>query len=220
MTIFSTPWHGRWPRGPRLGAAAAPCNGQRRRNIRWVLAKVPPMMLRLAPLLLLLAACSAPDPNPVRSVAAVDLGRYAGLWYEVARFPNRFEDGRELDCADVTATYAGTGEGRISVVNRCRNAAAGGREIEARGSAYAVAGSGNSRLRVSFFWPFYGDYWVLGLAPDYSWAVVGDPDRDYLWVLARTPRLDEASYAAAVASAAAQGFAVGRLKRTAHSAAR
>ncbi len=176
-------------------------------------------MKRLALMLLALAGCAGGGESTVRTVPAVDLNRYVGTWYEVARYPNRFEDGSRLDCTDVTATYTLRPDGQIGVVNRCRNAA-DGEETAARGTAYAVAGAGGAKLRVSFFWPFYGDYWVLGLAPDYSWAVVGDPARNYLWVLARTPALPPATFEAAVASARAQGFDAARLKRTAQSTAR
>ena len=171
----------------------------------------------LRPLLLLLAVlagCAAPPQGAPRTVAAVDLARYAGVWHEVARFPNRFEDGDGLSCADVTAAYALRPDGRIGVVNRCRNAAAGGAERVAEGRAYAVEGSRGARLRVSFFWPFYGDYWVIGLAPDYRWAVVGDPRREHLWVLSRDPAMAEADYAAAVEIARREGFDVARLRRT------
>jgi apolipoprotein D and lipocalin family protein len=101
----------------------------------------------------------------------------------------------------------------VDVLNRCRNAAADG----AMRSATAIARSaspGNDRLRVSFFWPFFGDYWIIGLDPEYRWAVVGAPRRDYLWVLSRTPVMTEADYAAAVAIARREGFAVERLQRT------
>jgi apolipoprotein D and lipocalin family protein len=147
----------------------------------------------------------------------VDLTRYVGTWYEVARYPNRFEDDSRLDCADVTATYTARPDGQVGVVNRCRNLL-DGVQSAARGSAYAVEGSANSKLRVSFFWPFYGDYWVLGLAPDYSWAVVGDPRREYLWVLSRTAVLPAEAFEAAMASARAEGFDPARLKWTVQAA--
>lgn len=166
----------------------------------------------LLPLMLALGAC-APAGPPVQTVPAVDLARYQGVWHEVARYPNRFEDGRGLDCVAVTATYSPRPDGTLGVLNQCRNAADGGALKQAHGSAYAVEGSGNARLRVSFFWPFYGDYWVIGLDPDYRWAVVGDPGRDYLWVLSRTPELTAADWAAAEAAARAQGFDPARLKR-------
>jgi apolipoprotein D and lipocalin family protein len=163
--------------------------------------------------LLLLGACASPIPDPpMATVPAVDLLRYAGTWHEVARFPNSFQDGRR-ECTATTATYALRADGRVGVTNRCRDANAGGAERVAEGVAYAVAGSGNARLRVSFFWPFFGDYWVIGLDPDYRWAVVGEPRRQFLWVLSRTPEMAPADEAAALAAARAQGFDLARLRR-------
>jgi apolipoprotein D and lipocalin family protein len=165
----------------------------------------------------ILAGCAAAAPPAAyapRTVPAVDLSRYAGVWHEVSRFPNSFQDGRGVSCEDVTATYEPRPDGRLGVVNRCRNAAAGAAERVAAGRAYAVEGSNGARLRVSFFWPFYGDYWVLGLSPDYRWAVVGDPRREYLWVLSRSPAMAEADYAAAVAVARREGFDTARLRPT------
>lgn len=163
---------------------------------------------------LLAAACATePGPGTPRTVGQVDLSRYAGHWYEVARYPTSFQDNARLRCEDVTATYALRPDGRISVVNRCRNALAGGAEQVAEAVAYSAA-PGNDRLRVSFFWPFYGDYWVIGLDRDYRWAVVGSPGRDYLWILSRTPTLPAADYAAAVEIARREGFDTARLQAT------
>ena len=168
-----------------------------------------------AALLLVLAACAtAPPGPPVRTVAAVDLDRYAGTWHEIARFPNTFQDGRGRNCVATTATYALRTDGQVAVTNRCLDANAGNAEAIATGSAYAVAGGNNARLRVTFFWPFYGDYWVIGLDPEYRWAVVGAPGRDYLWILSRTPAMSSGDYAQAVAAAAGQGFDVSRLQPT------
>lgn len=173
-------------------------------------------MKRLAfALALLLAACaSGPAGSPVETVSAVDLNRYAGTWFEIARFPTSFQDSSSRRCEAVTATYTLRPDGQVGVTNRCRNALAGGEVIEATGTAYAVAGSNNSKLRVSFFWPFYGDYWVIGLDPAYRWAVVGAPDRDFLWILSRTPTLPAGDYSAAISAAASQGFQVSRLQPT------
>ncbi|MGK7870438.1 lipocalin family protein [Falsiroseomonas sp. E2-1-a20] len=169
-------------------------------------------LLALA-LLLVVSACStAPTAPPPATVAQVDLARYAGTWFEIARFPNSFQDAPGQVCIATTATYAARPDGQIAVTNRCEDAA--GRPNIATGSAYAVAGTGNAKLRVSFFWPFYGDYWVLGLDPDYRWALVGAPNRDYLWILSRTRTMTEADTAAATAIAAREGFDITRLRRT------
>ncbi len=167
-----------------------------------------------AALLLLLAACATPPSGPpVQTVAAVDLTRYAGTWYEIARFPNSFQD-RSRRCEGVTASYALRPDGQVAVTNRCRDASRDGTEAVATATAYAVEGTNNAKLRVTFFWPFYGDYWVIGLDPDYRWAVVGAPGRDYLWILSRTPTMAPADLAAARAAAAAQGFDLARLQDT------
>jgi apolipoprotein D and lipocalin family protein len=148
----------------------------------------------------LFGCSSAPPGPPLPTVAAVDLGRYIGIWYEIAVVPNRFQ----AQCvADTQARYRPQGDD-IEVVNRCRQA--DGTLSEATGVAKVVAGSGNAKLRVSFFRPFYGDYWVLALAPDYRWVLVGEPDRRFGWVLSRTPVLAPADLEAALARAEASGY--------------
>jgi apolipoprotein D and lipocalin family protein len=157
----------------------------------------------------------------VSTVAAVDLDRYAGEWFEIARLPNRFQ----RDClGDVRASYARRADGRIDVINRCRTA---GGSIDARGVARVVDTRTNAKLKVRFapailsWLPLvWGDYWVVGLADDYSWAVVGSPDRQYLWILARAPVLDDASFAAATSIARDNGFAIAELVPTGHAASR
>jgi apolipoprotein D and lipocalin family protein len=177
-------------------------------------------MKRLALLsLLLLGACASerlPEAaqQPVRTVERVDLQRYAGTWFEIARFPTTFQDSSTRRCEQVTATYSLRPDGQVDVLNRCRNVLADGAVTEARATAYAVEGSNKGKLRVTFFWPFYGDYWVIGLDRDYRWAVVGAPGRDYLWILSRTPEMAPGDYAEAVAHASAQGFPITRLRPT------
>jgi apolipoprotein D and lipocalin family protein len=164
-------------------------------------------------------AAQAQTP-PVRAVPFVDLDRYAGEWFEIARFPNRFQ----RQClGDVRATYARRSDGRVDVVNRCRTTEGA---TEARGVARIIDEQSSAKLKVRFApawlsWlpAVWGDYWVIGLAPDYSWAVVGDPGRDYLWILARARDLDDASIAAAQAAARDNGFDVTRLVPTPHAAA-
>lgn len=159
--------------------------------------------------LLLASLCAgAWAQSPVASVAAVDLVRYSGKWFEIANFPMFFQ----RHClADTTAQYTPAPDGSITVHNRCRTSTG---FDDATGKATVVEGFGNSRLKVSFFWPFKGDYWVLGLDPQYRWAVVGNPNRDYLWLLSRTPQLDQAMLEEALATARAQGFDLSRLHYT------
>jgi apolipoprotein D and lipocalin family protein len=182
------------------------------------------MQLLLCAAALLLAASAAVPaarqqrtPGPLTVVDSVDLNRYAGRWYEIARFPNRFQD----HCAgEVSATYALRPDGRIDVVNRCRTR--DGQMDEATGVArYAGDDRNGAKLKVRFAPAFlsflrfvWGDYWVIGLDADYGWVVVGDPGREYLWVLARTPRLDESVYQRAVTIAKDKGFDVSRLVKT------
>jgi apolipoprotein D and lipocalin family protein len=154
--------------------------------------------------LLVALACAA--PAPLRTVERVDLGRYAGTWYEIASFPTRFQRG----CTATTATYGVRDDGRVSVRNRCVR---DGEEAGIEGVAWPIDDS-NARLKVRFFWPFTGDYQILALDPDYRWAVVGTPSRGYLWILARTPRIDDELYRELVAKAQAEGFEVARLVRT------
>lgn len=165
----------------------------------------------------LLVKAEKRDRPPLRVVQSVDLERYAGLWYEIARLPNRFEE----KCAGyVTAEYTVIDEGRLKVVNRCRKK--NGEMTSAEGVArLADKKLENSRLKVRFapgflsFLPFvWGDYQIMELAPDYSYALVGEPGRKYLWILSRTPRMDEATYRKLGEEAVAQGFDVRGLVRT------
>jgi apolipoprotein D and lipocalin family protein len=149
------------------------------------------------------------EQPPVTSVPAVDLARYVGKWYEIAAFPMYFQ----RNCVgDTTAEYTLRPDGEVTVDNRCRTASAG---EHASGRAWAVEGTGNAQLKVSFFWPFRSDYWVIGLDGDYRWAVVGNPNRKYLWVLSRTPTLDEATWQAIDARIAAAGYDRAKGTRTA-----
>jgi apolipoprotein D and lipocalin family protein len=161
----------------------------------------------------LVVTTMAQAPATVRTVPAVDLERYAGDWFEVARYPNRFQ----RECAgDVRASYTRRADGHIDVVNRC--ARADGSIIEARGLARVADAETGAKLKVRFapavlsFLPFvWGDYWIIGLSDDYTWAVVGSPDRQYLWILARSSRLDAAAFERAVAAARSNGFDTSRL---------
>lgn len=152
---------------------------------------------------------------PLATVPAVDLTRYAGKWYEIAAFPQRFQKG----CHCTTAEYKPNSAGYVEVFNACRKNKPTGKLKSIRGKAYPVPGSNNSKLQVQFFWPFLGDYWVLELAEDYSYAVVGTPDREYLWILSRTPVMAPTLYQQLVQEMATRGFDVSRLRITDQSCA-
>jgi apolipoprotein D and lipocalin family protein len=150
----------------------------------------------------------------VMPVPSVELNRYAGGWYEIARIPNRFQ----RQCARHTiAQYGLRPDGRLSVLNQCIKRS--GNVDQATGVAKVVDPVSNSRLKVSLVsflgWrPFWGDYWVIGLDHDYRWAVVGSPDRRYGWVLSRTPRLDDASMGSIRELLERQGYAWSRFEHS------
>jgi len=152
-----------------------------------------------------LTACTSLPPP--QTVPSVDLARYAGSWHEIESFPNWFQGG----CAKTKAEYSPLPDGRIRVVNTCER---GGRPVRIEGTARVVPGSNNSKLKVRFFWPFEGDYWVLDLDPAYRWAAVGHPNRKYLWILARQKTLDPETLAGIRSRLAAQNYHVSRLRRT------
>jgi apolipoprotein D and lipocalin family protein len=133
----------------------------------------------------LFAGCSLKSP-PLDTVAKVDINRYLGTWYEIARYEHSFEVG----CDEVSATYSLRDDGDIKVLNKCT--LQDGTKKEATGVAYATDTT-NSKLKVSFFRPFYGNYWILMLADDYSYAVIGEPKREYFWILSREAKMDEQS---------------------------
>lgn len=128
---------------------------------------------------------AAADEQPLETVANVDLQRYVGKWHEIARLPQRFEKG----CVEVTAEYSLRDDGKIAVVNTCRKD--DGKTKQAKGKAKVVDKTTNAKLKVSFFWPFYGDYWILELGADYEYAVVGAPDREYFWILSRSKAMSK-----------------------------
>jgi len=123
--------------------------------------------------------CSNKYPH-LDTVKNVDIQKYKGTWYEIARFEHFFEKG----CKNVTATYELKNDGDIKVINSCVNIDDNSKK-QATGVVF-VADETNSKLRVSFFRPFYGDYWILDLDKDYTYALVGTPSREYLWILSRT----------------------------------
>lgn len=133
--------------------------------------------------LIFFSGCTHTPMPPLPTVEKIDLERYSGKWIEIARYENRFEIG----CAGASAEYMSQ-EDYIRVTNSCYDEH-GLKTTEAIGRAYAIEGSHNAKLEVSFFRPFYGDYWVVMLGDDYRYSVVGDPERKYLWILSRTAEL-------------------------------
>lgn len=164
---------------------------------------------RLLPFIALaaLSACAKPpvnrDPSvPLTTVTQVDLDRYLGRWYEIARFPNSFEE----NCEGVTAEYARREDGLIAVTNTCRKGDRDGPAKVANGRARVVDTESGAKLEVSFFGPFWGDYWIIDLAEDYSLSLVGEPGGRYLWMLARTPEISEQTRSEAIATLKTLGY--------------
>ncbi len=163
--------------------------------------------LALALIMAFPAACLAEEPA-VTSVGQVDLVRYAGKWFEIGAFPMYFQ----RQCVgDTTAEYTLRPDGEITVLNRCRTA--NGFD-QATGRAWTPDPKRSAELKVSFFWPFRSDYWVIALDPDYRWAVVGNPNRKYLWLLSRAPTMPEPEIARALAAAKAQGYDMSQFRMT------
>ena len=142
-------------------------------------------------------------------VPHVDLNRYLGKWYEIAHLPARFQDG----CTDTTATYTLADDGNIAVLNECRK---NGKVRRAQGKAKVVDKRTGAKLKVTFFWPFSGDYWIIDLGKDYEYAVVGTPNRKYLWILSRTPHMDDTLFSQLLDFVQSKGFDVNRLIKTSH----
>jgi apolipoprotein D and lipocalin family protein len=166
-----------------------------------------------------IARASEKRKESLRVVSSVDLSRYAGRWYEVARLPNKFEDMKNKTCGDVTAEYTLRPNGKLYVRNRC--VYQNGKIEIAKGVARVTDKKTNARLEINFapailgIFPFvWGDYNIIELAPDYSYALIGNLDRQGLWVLSRTPQLDEATYKRLLDSAAQQGFNTPRVTKT------
>lgn len=179
------------------------------------------MKLVIPLLAALLASCasgpsSSPETAALTPVAALDLPRYLGRWYEIANYPNRFQ----RQCVgETSAEYRLEASGKVRVQNRCRKA--DGSFAEARGVARRMGGEGSPRLEVRFApawlgWlpAVWGRYWVIDIDPDYQLAAVSEPNREYLWILARTPQVPEAAYQALLARLRQKGFSPERLQRT------
>lgn len=170
---------------------------------------------RFALSLLLLCAANS-QAQAVTAVIDFDLNRYTGEWFEIARFPNKFQ---KQCSSEVTATYVMRADGKIDVINRCRNAV--GNMEEVVGRAYAPNPEVMGKLKVRFApewlsWlpAVWADYWIVDIAPDYSVVAVGDPTKKYLWILSRNTGIDAAIFNALKKRLAAQGYDPNKLVPT------
>ncbi|MDX5321434.1 MAG: lipocalin family protein [Bacteroidota bacterium] len=166
-------------------------------------------MRKLALLMALFGLFSCNDANELTTVQELDLSKYQGVWHEIVRLPKSFE--KNLDC--VTATYTLLPSGKVEVVNRGRNTKDTSEWKSVKGSAKVPDSGKPGQLKVTFFWPFAGDYYVIDLAPDYRYALVGNPGRSYLWILSRNPQMPETEINLLLEKAKSLGFPVESIER-------
>lgn len=152
---------------------------------------------------------NAPLENPPEVVKYVDLKRFSGLWYEIARFPNPYQEG----CINSRASYIVKDDGTVEVSNLCD---VHGEEKSLTGSAVVEDPATNAKLKVTFLWPLTGDYWIVVLDKDYKYAVISEPGREKLWILARGKTLPERVYKEIIKKLTANGFDTSRLIKTTH----
>ena len=145
----------------------------------------------------------------LKTVEYVDVKRYMGTWFEIAKFPQRFEKG----LVGITANYTLLENGKVEVLNSGYKEDFNGKLKTIKGKAWVADTATNAKLKVSFFWPFAGNYWILELGKDYEYAVVGDKSRKYLWILARTSRMDEAVFNGLLERVQDMGFDISKLER-------
>ncbi len=146
----------------------------------------------------------------LKTVPNVDLKKYAGKWYEIASFPQGFQ--KRCNCT--TAEYTLTEKDYVIVENRCNKDSLNGKQSYIKGKAFVVKNSGNAKLKIQFFWPFKGKYWIIDLADDYSYAVVGHPNRKYLWILSRTATMNDTIYEQIILRIKEKGFDISKIKLT------
>jgi apolipoprotein D and lipocalin family protein len=161
-------------------------------------------------ILFFVMANSTLKAQELQTVPFVDLNKYPGKWYEIASFPQRFQKG----CHCTTAEYTLSDKGYVIVENRCRRDSVNGKASYIKGKAFVDKNSGNAKLKVQFFWPFKGKYWIIDLADDYSYAAVSHPNKKYLWILSRTPKMNDAVYQQIVVRLKTKGFDLSKLQTT------
>jgi apolipoprotein D and lipocalin family protein len=155
---------------------------------------------------------SCKTTSHLNTVKEVDISKYQGLWYEIAKYPNTFQK----NCLSSTATYSIHEKGYLIVENRCKKRSPEGENGYIKGKAFPVKNSNNSKLKVQFFWPFRANYWIIDLEPNYQWAVISEPKMKYLWILARKPSIDENSYQAILNNLKEKGFDLEKIEKTSH----
>lgn len=146
----------------------------------------------------------------LQTVPKVDLTQYSGKWFEIASFPQRFQK----RCHCTTAQYTPTDKGYVIVENRCNKDSVNGKQSYIKGKAFVVDNTGNAKLKVQFLWPFKGNYWIIDLADDYSYAVVSNPSKKFLWILARTPQMEFSVFEQIITRLKEKGFDLTNLKMT------
>jgi len=167
------------------------------------------LVICISAVLLMCLSCKQ-ERSDLKVVPFVDLSRYTGQWYEIARYPNRFQEG----CVGSRAEYTLRRDGKISVLNECYEGSLSGKIRKAEGTARVVDKNTNAKLKVTFFRPFSGDYWIIDLGRDYEYAVVGHPERTYLWILSRTKKMDEDVFREILGRLTAKGYDVTKLVMT------
>lgn len=174
---------------------------------QWLL--IPALLISLIILFLLMTATNN-QAQTLQTVPNVDLKKYAGKWYEIASYPQYFQKG----CHCTTAEYTISEKGYVIVENRCNRNSVTGKQSYIKGKAFVEEGSGNAKLKVQFFWPFKAKYWIIDLANDYSYAVVSHPNKKYLWILSRTPKMEDTVYQKILLRLKENGFDLAKLKIT------
>jgi apolipoprotein D and lipocalin family protein len=154
----------------------------------------------------------APEKDgAVKVVENVDIEKYLGRWFEIARYETSFQK----DCDFVTATYSPLDDGEVRVLNQCRRDGAYSELDSAKGKAWIKDTKSNAKLKVQFFWPFSGDYWIMELDEEYNLAVVGHPKRKFLWILSREPKISQELYDEIIDRIESQGYDSSKLRKTA-----
>ncbi|MCT4642921.1 MAG: lipocalin family protein [Bacteriovoracaceae bacterium] len=169
-------------------------------------------------LTLLLVSCSlfSAKHAPLPTVENVDIHKYLGTWYEIARFDQKFQK----NCTAVTATYTLRKNGSVNVLNKCRKYNINGKLKKAKARAWITDKNTNAKLKVQFFLRFIkinafaGNYWILALGDNYEYAMIGDPSRKYLWILSREKTLPEDTYNMLTSKAHELGFDITKLQMT------